>query len=196
MRIRHSEETTQRNLEVKQEELDEEVLQGRTKKTAMMYDMDDQEIHPDAPMHSDLNKNKTVKGLARGGAVDMLRTRFLEKYGPEQHETDEPPVMEDLGIASGGDGAPVNTFILQERLKPEQYEDIRDFAGGFHNLLNYLQKCGSRFPWGHSSEGISPRFGDTHLKAFLHHFRNILTRRKTGFFAPVIQIRLFTNFLR
>jgi hypothetical protein len=113
MQVRHSKETTQ-NLEVEQEELDEEVLQGRTNKTTMMYDMDDQEIHPGASMYLNLNKNETVKGLARRGAVDM-RTRFLEQDGPEQHETDKPPVMEDIGIAWGGDSAVVNTFILDKQ---------------------------------------------------------------------------------
>jgi hypothetical protein len=167
-RIDHCKETTSA-LEVEQEEEEnpyDDVIQA---KKPTMYDRPDQQIEVDLPMKADLNKTETVKGLAKG-ALEM-RDRFLAQDGGDTTtDTDEKPVLEDLGIATGGDGAPSNTFILEERLNPEEYKDIQNFAGGFHNLLNLLQKNGHRF-------------AKTHLWDYLEPFRNS-DKKKYWFLFP------------
>ena len=82
-----------------------------------------------------------MPGLAKGALE--IRDRFLAQDGGDMIiNTDEKPVLEDLGIVTIGDGAPSNTFILEERLNPEEYKDIQNFADGFHGLLNLLKKTG------------------------------------------------------
>ena len=71
-----------------------------------MKDVDGQDVRPDIPIHADLlNKTaETVKGLVR--SAPDIRKRFLaQEPAMEGEETEEARVMEDLGIARGGDGA-------------------------------------------------------------------------------------------
>lgn len=173
-RIKCSEDRTA-SLEVQQaEEEPVQLASGnsdelRSKPT--MFDLRGQDIRPDVPLHADLNKTETVKGLVNG-ALDM-RQKFLDQpltEEDEKMETDEPPLMEDFGIPIGGDGAPCNTFIGLERQEPEKYAGVSSHAGGFHMLLNCLQKCGARF-------------GETHLREFLDPFRSS-DKKKDWFLNP------------
>jgi hypothetical protein len=154
-RFKHQDESTIRTMEVEQDE-DESVEETPQEATAM-YERHNQQIKVDTPIHADLNKTATVKGLVLG-ALKMQQI-FLDANEEGDEDTDEKPLLESLDIHIGGDGTPCNTFILQERLDPETYKDIRSHAGGFHMLLNSLQNIGQRF-------------GDTHLRAFLQPFRD------------------------
>lgn len=166
-RLKHRTNTT--STEVEQEEEDEEDLEElhRMIRKPTMYDRPDQQVEVDIPMKADLNKTNTVKGLAKGALA--MRDRFLLAGGIVD-DTDEMPLLEDLGISTAGDGAPSNTFILQERMDPDAYKDIQNWAGGFHNLLNHQQKMGTRF-------------GDPFLRDYLHPFRDT-DKKKDWFLIP------------
>jgi hypothetical protein len=106
-------------------------------------------------MRADLNKKDTCKGLAEGALY--TRKRILDSGG--EFDTDERPVMEDCGIVTGGDGSPSYTFGIMAAADPVAYKDIKNHSGGFHLFLN-------------SHQSIGARFADTHLRDFLHPFRD------------------------
>ena len=124
----------------------------------MQYDQPGQQIEVNFPMRADLNKRETVKGIAVGAL--KLRSRLLLS-NPSLVDTAESPVMQDCGIYPGGDGSPGYTFDVLTAEDNEKYKHIKNFSGGFHQMLNFLQKLGLRFE-------------NTHLGALLHPFRNFL----------------------
>jgi hypothetical protein len=120
-----------------------------------MYECEGQRVEIDLPMRADLNKKDTCKGLAQGAL--HTRERILDSGG--EFDTDEPPVMENCGIATGGDGSPSYTFDVMAAADPMAYEHLKNHTGGFHQCLNTHQSIGTRF-------------ADTHLRDFIHPFRN------------------------
>jgi hypothetical protein len=84
--------------------------------------------------------------------------------------TNERPVMEDLGISIAGDGYPSYTFLTLRAANPDGYKNIHNFIGGFHWDLNMKQRHGLRF-------------GDSHLKYFLHPFRDT-DKKKDWYLSP------------
>ena len=120
-----------------------------------MYECEGQRVEIDIPMRADLNKKDTCKGLAQGAL--HTRKRILDSGG--EFDTDEQPVMENCGIATGGDGSPSYTFDVMAAADPMAYQHLKNHTGGFHQCLNTHQSIGTRF-------------ADTHLREFIHPFRN------------------------
>jgi hypothetical protein len=153
--------TTVPTVDVVQEEdddIDEEEVQLLDPcLNSTMYDLGHQQVEIDLPLRADLNKKETVQGIV-DGALD-LRERSLsaEDDNDSTIDTNERPVMEDLGISIAGDGHPSYTFLTLRAANPEGYKNIHNFIGGFHWDLNLKQRHGIRF-------------GDLHLKYFLHPF--------------------------
>jgi hypothetical protein len=91
------------------------------------------------------------------GALD-LRDQALQAGDNDNDittiNTDKHPLMEDLGVTIAGDGSPSYTFLTLKAGK-----SIHNFCGGFHWDLNVKQRHGFRF-------------GNSHLKYFLHPFRD------------------------
>jgi hypothetical protein len=79
-----------------------------------MYDLGHQKVEIDLPLRADLNKKETVQGIVNG-ALD-LRERSLSAEDDDDStiDTDEPPVMDDLGISMAGDVHPSYTFLSCE----------------------------------------------------------------------------------
>lgn len=128
--------------------------------SSTMYNLGDQKVEIDLPLRADLNKKETVLGIVKG-ALD-LRDRALQAADEEDItaiNTDERPLMEDLGITIAGDGSPSYTFLTLKAGNPDGFKNIHNFCGGFHWDLNMKQRHGFRF-------------GDSHLKYFLHPFRD------------------------
>ena len=88
-----------------------------------------------------------------------MRERVLSTATSNNVITNEPPLLEDCGIFTGGDGAPSYTFDMLSAEDPDTYKHVHNFNGGFHYLLNMHQKMGLKF-------------GDTHLRDFLRPFRD------------------------
>jgi hypothetical protein len=69
-------------------------------------------------------------------------------------------MMEGLGISIAGDGYPSYSFLTLRAANLDGYKDIHNFVGRFHWDLSMIQRH-------------NPRFGDLHLKYFLHPFQDI-----------------------
>jgi hypothetical protein len=152
----------ERTVDVAQEEEDdaeEDVSMLDPCLTSTMYNRGDQNVEIDLPMRADLNKKETVLGIIKG-TLD-LRARALSADDDDASvvDTDERPIMEDLGIMMAGDGGPAYTFLCLAAANPNDVEHIHNYVGGFHWDLNVKQRHGLRF-------------GDSHLKYFLHPFRD------------------------
>ena len=107
-----------------------------------MYEYEGQRVEIDLPMRADLNKEDTCKGLAQGAL--HTRERILDLGG--ELDTDEPPVMENYGISTGGDGSPSYTFDGMAAADPMAYKHLKNHTDGLHQCLNTHQSIdGTRF---------------------------------------------------
>ena len=144
-----------------------------------MYECEGQRVEIDLPMRADLNKKDTCKGLAQGAL--HTRERILDSGG--ELDTDEPPVMENCGIATGGMDHHLTHLTLWPQLIRWRMSTSRTtLAGSTSQCLNTHQSIGTRF-------------ADTHLRDFIRPFRNTVPK-KNGSFFPEILGRLSKSFLK
>jgi hypothetical protein len=87
--------------------------------------------------------------------------------------TDEYPLMEDSGIIIAGDGSLSYTFLTLKAVNLDGFKNIHNFCRGFHWDLK-LKQC----------HGL--RFGNSHLKYFLHPFQD--TYKKQDWYQHYIMI--------
>jgi hypothetical protein len=165
--------TSAPTVDVVQEEQDDDIDEVQIVDPCLsstMYNLGHQKVEIDLPLRADLNKKETVQGIVNGALDLRERSLSAEDNDDTTIHTNERPVMEDLGISIAGDGYPSYTFLTLRAANPDGYKNIHNFIGGFHWDLNMKQRHGLRF-------------GDSHLKYFLHPFRDT-DKKKDWYLSP------------